>query len=235
MKPFSILTWALLFSTLAYAQEKPFKPVRGTVTADVGLAGGLLNTAVGLNNNATGISSGVLRFRYFDSPKLAFRIGAAVVNNRNEETQVLSPTATSNTIVKNSAIEFNLGVEKHFSGSNRLSTFVGADLLFGITGAGRNIENSNGDYSNLKNSNGGALRGSSNIGLRLITGADFYFARKLYLGTEVGLTFLSGKTKAVTRSVKNGNVVTETRLTEPGSTFTINPGVVTGIRLGFQF
>jgi hypothetical protein len=232
----------LILATISMnAQDKNFKPVPGSITAEVGLTGGLNNANFSLNggaNNTTGRSGGVLRFRYFNSADLGFRIGLAVRNTKNENNSLTGGpnnemiTATS----KNSGIEFNIGAEKHFAGTNRLSTYVGGDILFITNAASYEEINTNGNFNKFKSVDPTTnSRAGSSFGVRLVTGADFYIARKLYLGTEVGLSILSGKTKRASQSTKSGSLISETNIAEPGKTFNITPAVITGLRIGYQF
>ncbi len=236
-----ILTVAtLLLATISMnAQDKNYKPVPGTITAEVGLGGGLNNANFTLNSGSTGSPSreGVLRFRYFNSADLGFRVGFAVRNDKNEaKTATGIPTNEfATTVVKGNGFEINVGVEKHLTGTNRLSTYIGGDILFGMKRYAYDVNYSNGDYVQITNSNGSGLRSANTIGLRLITGADYYIARKLYLGTEVGINIVSGKTKKDVYKTKTGSVVTETPNGEPGKTFNITPAIITGIRIGYQF
>jgi hypothetical protein len=228
---------------------KSYKPQAGTVTAEFGLSGGLLETNLSLNNNA-----GLLRFRYFTSDDLAFRIGASLTN-RATTTNVYGATGTpqagvaGSKVTKGSGITLNLGVEKHLTGSDRLSTYIGADLIVTSTSAKENWDNFNGTNFNLgskrelkgENSVGG--KSTTGFGLRLVTGAEYYFVKNVYIGAELGFGFLASKFKDVkdqiTTAVTVGGTTTTTTTNNdrksPGKSFEFSPSVITGVRLGFQF
>ncbi len=234
------------------AEIKNYKPITGTITAEFGLTGGLMNTDLALNNNA-----GLLRFRYFLSNNLAARIGFSVTNKSNTK-NFYAPTGLpisglqGSLVTKNSGITINLGVEKHFKGSDRLSTYVGGDLLVFSSNASEKRENTNtagtsfqqGFSGNLKGSNASG-NASSGFGFRLVTGAEYYIVKNVYLGAELGFGFQSLKSKEITgqntTSVVNASfVITSTTTTpidikSPGKNSSIAPSVVTGIRIGFQF
>lgn len=225
-----------------------YKPVAGTVTAEFGLSGGLLNTGVNLNNNA-----GLLRFRYFASSDVAYRIGFAV-NNKSETDNYYGGTNNAQAgsrIRKNGGITINLGIEKHLTGSERLSTYVGADLLISLNSATEKWDNSDGNFytaglsREIKGFNtiGGGTNAGSGLGLRLVTGAEYYIVKNVYLGAELGFGFLSTKFKDIkdqtTTITTSGGTSTSTTVVadrkSPGKGFEVSPSIITGVRIGFQF
>ncbi len=231
-----------LFSAQAQVADEfneGYKPVKGTITTEVGLQGGLNNSNYNLNtgNNVSNDSAYVakapiLRFRYFLKDDLGLRLGFSARNAKNESSVGEGTTLVTKTL-KDSGFDINLGVEKHFKGSNRLSTYAGGDFLLGSIGASDETTSGNGNSTIIEGKRGNINAGNY-IGLRLFTGADYYFAKKLYLGVELGLAIISSKTKEQVTKVKVGNTVVETKTNE-GKSSAISPGVVGGIRLGYQF
>ena len=135
----------------------------------------------------------------------------------------------------------NLGVEKHFKGSERLSTFMGADLLIGTTKDYRetstNTPTATGTntFSNIiKNNNG-----STFFGLGLVSGADYYIAKKVYLGIEIGLQMLTASEKNRVQTIENNiaGVITSTETTNSpdNSAFLFISQINGGIKIGYQF
>jgi hypothetical protein len=225
-----ILTVATIFAFGAVnAQEKSdYKPTKGTVTTEVGLTGGLNNADFNLN-------TGVLKFRYFLKDDLGLRLGFATNSNKTEEVDNSDPTNVGTLTHKNSNTTFNLGIEKHFAGSDRLSTYAGADLLIGFRGA--STEYSENGYSyNVDGANEFTSGNYSNVagnffGVRLLTGADYYIAKKLFLGVEAGLNITSGKDKDIEISETGNPNVT----ISGGKRSTFSTSVIGGIRIGYQF
>ncbi len=233
MKKLVTLLAVIAFGFGANAQE--YKPTKGTVTTEVGVAGGLGETSVGLNE-------GIAKFRYFLKDNIALRLGLGFSSSNTESTSVaIAPaTVTTTTITKLSNRNFSLGAEKHFNGSDRLSTFIGADLLIGFNGASRTETDSDGPFYNISGANGlvaGSNRAGSIFGIRLVTGADYYIAKKLYLGVEVGLEYLSGTADAVSTSIKltPTGPTTETNVASEGKISGTNTNIVGGIKIGYQF
>ncbi|VXB42920.1 conserved exported hypothetical protein [Flavobacterium sp. 9AF] len=213
-----------VLTILAYqnsnAQEEiTYKPTTGTITTEVGLTGGLNNANFNLNG-------GVLKFRYFLKEDLGVRLGLGVYNSNDEDVTGQSPNQITYTD-KLSSNTIKLGIEKHFAGANRLSTYAGADLLvrFGKELDEENEEN--GDFQKTESKN-------SSFGVAIFTGADYYITQKVFLGVEAGLNFLSTKYKDEEYSFKNGNNTGSS--SDPGkkeSDFVSN--VFGGVRIGFQF
>ncbi|WP_309609943.1 outer membrane beta-barrel protein [Flavobacterium sp.] len=258
-----------IFAISTYAQDDKvggYKPCEGSVTTEVGLTGGLNNSGYDLNNGTLGAAP-MLRFRYFIKEDLGLRIGFSAFRNASEGTPtfttVTAPTPTPPTpnptsttsFIRQSSFDVNIGVEKHFAGTDRLSTYAGADLVFGTSGNNEEeTDNPSGDYTKLKNANrpfSAATVGppatpeiparfaETYFGVRLITGADYYIAKKLYLGVEVGLAFLSTTQKdtVLSSQTTTGSVVStsETTISPDNSGFEFSPRLSGGVRLGYQF
>lgn len=225
------------------AQAQDFKPAKGNVTTEFGLTGGLNDAKFELDN-------ALLRFRYFVKSDLAIRAGFSI-NTKNDTENVYglpnTPEADKVGYIKNNSTDFmiNLGVEKHFAGTDRLSPYVGADFLIGNSSRSASTENSDGsDYvegdhieiKGMNNLGGGTPEISSfNIGLRAVIGADYYIAKHLYLGAEAGLGFISNKGGKVTITETSGGVTDTQTVKSAGKNLGINTSVVSAIRIGFVF
>ena len=227
---------AAVFSANAQVNDefKTFKPLKGDVTAELGLAGGLNNADFTLNEG----TSGLLRFRYFATEKLAFRLGVSV--SATSETEKFYGTGIDlnregKAMTNSKGFLLNLGIEKHFTGTPRLSPYVAGDILFGVMGQKAKLENTDGN--SFVNAVSAETKGPGNFsfGLRGVVGADYYIAKHVYLGAEAGLGFLNsiaGKTETTTTI---GGTTTTVKTKSAGSTFELNPSVITGIRIGFVF
>lgn len=206
-----------------------YKPTKGTVTTEVGLTGGLNNANFALN-------TGVLKFRYFLKDDLGLRLGFATNSNKTESINNSNPSNVETTINRNSNVTLNLGVEKHFAGSDRLSTYGGADLLIGFRGAKTEYTENNYAYT-VNGANQNLATGTfsnnagSNFGVRLFTGADYYIAKKLFLGVEAGLNVLTGKNK----DIKITETATPDVTVAGGKNSGISTAIVGGVRIGYQF
>lgn len=211
-----------------------FKPHAGNVTSELGITGGLGNTGLSLNNN-----SGMLRFRYFIKDDLAIRLGANIAND-GSKTYAYGTGADEGRegFIKdrNTTILFNIGAEKHFAGTRRLSPYVAADFIIGNTSNHTTGENSTvgGLYANNYTFDAKTLNNTT-VGFRAVVGADYYIAKNVYLGVEAGLGYTTTKAGETEITITNNNVTTTVTNKTTGRTSSFTPGIVTGVRLGFAF
>ncbi|MFK7001090.1 hypothetical protein [Flavobacterium oreochromis] len=230
-----LLTAAAVFAFgFANAQES-YKPIKGTLTTEVGVTGGILDTNFGTINGAA-------KFRYFIKDDLAVRAGLGLGSNKREQNNITNqglPTEfTTTEVARTTNRVITLGAEKHFAGTDRLSTYVGADIVFGFTGAEYKVTRSNSNDSMTQvgavNNLGIIGNGSSTFGIRATVGADYYFTKKLYLGVEVGLGYNAGTQDAVETTTVIGNTTTVNKTGE-GKTSNTYTNAIGGLKLGFQF
>ena len=237
MKKVLLTVAAVMTFGLMNAQEETstsaYKPVKGTIATEVGLTGGLNNTDFALNSNAT---TSAVKFRYFFKDDMALRLGLGINSNKTETVDNSDPTNVATLINNNSNNVINLGIEKHFAGAERLSTYAGADLLIGFKGASAegtaNGYSLNVDGANLDPNTGNLVgNASTDLGFRLFTGADYYITKKVFLGVEAGLNFLASSQKDIE--------ITETGSPNEniagGKSGGFSTNVVGGVRIGFQF
>ncbi|EKT4551853.1 outer membrane beta-barrel protein [Flavobacterium psychrophilum] len=228
MKKVLLTAIAVFAFGFANAQENnSYKPKKESITTEVGLTGGL-------NNANFDLSTGVLKFRYFLKDDLALRAGFGL-GSKKQETITGPDVNPTTTTLKNSNTQINLGVEKHFAGSDRLSTYAGVDLLIGFKGASKNVAEQNGNYQNTTGANGAGAKAGNFFGLRLLTGADYYIAKKVFLGVEIGLDIVTSKDKDIDVETKIGSAVVNSPTLKGASTFQTQTGVVGGVRIGYQF
>lgn len=233
MKKIILGVVALTTMGVANAQSE-FKPYKGDVTTEFGLSGGLWDSNFELNENNG--AAGLLRFRYFAKDNMAFRFGLNVSSAKETENVYGGVDDENKGTYKSSATALlvNLGVEKHFAGTERLSPYIGGDLLFN-TGNQKTVwDNATSNGSSYDEDNNGSRKGPGTIGvgLRGVVGADYYFAKRVYLGAEAGLGFLYSKAGKTTIKENDDPTVT---LKSAGSEFELSPSVITGVRIGFVF
>lgn len=221
---------ALALAGAVNAQE--IKPTAGDVTAEVGVTGGIINTDFELSNAA---GKGFFKARYFSTDKLAYRISFGL-NTNSDKKDKMGTDMTGKTVNSSSDFLVGFGLEKHFTGTDRLSPYVGGELLLGFDSKKNtdetNYTNGNYDKTVIKGANG------FGFGARGVFGADYYFAKKVFLGVEAGLQLMytsTGKT-VTTSETKTGAVVTTTNTEVPGGNkFNISSQLTAGLRLGFVF
>lgn len=227
-----LLSLSVAFLGLA-AQAQDFKPAKGDVTTEFGLAGGLNNAEFDLNE-------GLLRFRYFVKSDLAIRAGFNVRTNNNTDNiygAIGSPNENKVGYNKNNEtnLMINLGVEKHFAGTDRLSPYVGADFLIGNSSKKESRENTLGGVYAENEQFEKKGPNAFGFGLRGVIGADYYIAKRLYLGAEAGFGFMSAKDGKTTVTTTTGGTTTTVTQKSAGKNFNINSSIITAVRVGFVF
>ena len=210
------------------------KPTGGTVTAEVGLQGAINNIAIAPIGGA--------RLRYFLGDNLAARLSLNLQSQSQTDRVFENRDGTGGVgEEKNTFFLFGFrpGVEYHFAGGEKLSTFAGAQLILDITSAKTTRNNYvGGGYSpNFTQT----VDGQSNLGakgttfgLGLYSGFDWYFTEKVYLGIEWGLNFASTSNSDVTITTSAGGITTiqKTAGSKAGGLEVSSVGI---LRLGYQF
>ncbi|MFD3001130.1 hypothetical protein ACFS7Z_12200 [Pontibacter toksunensis] len=202
------------------------------------------NGTLSLNN-----SINQLKFRYFAAQNLAVRLGmnGSRVSNVSENS---NPYGTNSYRFKDerssTTIGMNLGVEKHFTGTKRLSPYLGADFAIvkksteqeinegqvttTITGGWREFTPYQNGYSYTYHE-----RGYTTYGINLVTGFDFYMAKNFFFGYEMNFGFSQKsmeelevkQTGSSNSPSENGNI--------KNSSFSFGPSLMNGVRIGYVF
>lgn len=219
---FIILLSLLLFPLLVQAQEETetsnseneyLKPDYGMFTIEYNM--GLGDNPISLEN---------VRARYFIDYNLALRAGL-VLDYRNE-----SPD--ENTDINSTRAGIKAGLEFHLDGTKRLSPYFGFEGRFISQGYNEKFTNpGTGATSELR---GGLSSGEvafTEYGGSLLAGADFYVAKNLYLGLELGLDII-GQSDSDVEQDASGTV---TKLSDGGSRFRIGFNALNFFRIGYAF
>jgi len=225
---------------------KQYKPVSGDLLAEIGLfagAGGITGGVTSLSQSPFNAQTPMLKFRYFLQDQIAVRLGFNYTQNSNT-TKINDPLGTGSVKQMNSVFGLNVGLEKHFTGTGRLSTYAGGDLLFQTVGVSEKRDNTtngttftNGASSTYKGTNAaGTANGSMGFGVRAVVGADYYFVDKVYLGAEFGWGFIASKNSKTTSDITPaGGPTVSTTNSSTGGSFNLAPTLTAGLRLGFRF
>lgn len=207
MKKLLVLAGIALLGFNANAQEE-FKPKAGNLTTEVAVQGLINNMSFNIQDQAFG-NGAMFKARYFKADNLAYRV--LVFANVESETTKADPDDLKE---NKFGLGLGFGMEKHFAGTERLSPYVGFDGIVGFDSS-KSEQGSN----ETKGPN------SFRIGVRGVFGADYYVAKKLYLGLEGGLGLFyrsTGETEV------NG-----TTTNKGGNSFSFAPSLVGGVRVGF--
>lgn len=225
MKKLGLLVSGIVLTTALMAQ----KPESGAPST--------LEGQFGWNASTLSFNAPSLRYRYFFQDNIAFRVTLGINNTstsynffENEET---NSGSTGTYEARNNGLTFGFGGEYHFAGTNRLSPYVGTDIMFGtgkITSEGLNTDGSVfiDDYSQSFEI------GTSMFGVNFVAGTDFYFAENFYFGLELGLGWATNKQKeGISTATFGGNTFISKSNEETTSDFGNN--VISTFRLGWRF
>ncbi|RAU83942.1 hypothetical protein [Pontibacter arcticus] len=212
------------------------------------------NGTLSLNN-----SINQLKFRYFTTPNLAIRLGFNG-NRVNDFSENSTPYGTNPSIYKNerssTTLGVNLGIEKHFAGTRRLSPYVGADLII----ENKTSENEITNGQTVRTITGGWQtstfypantsypynnpsytvysydeRGFFRYGINLVSGFDFYMAKNFFFGYEVNFGFSQKTLQDLEIKTSNSdNSPIENREVKDTS-FSFGPSLMNGVRVGYVF
>lgn len=165
-----------------------------------------------LGGNPIGMDG--IRLRLFNADgtgAVRVRIGLGGTNDVTVRSQSEVVPNTSKTVVpelydtkKSFNFSIRPGYEIHFEGTDRLSPYVGAELLFAtgsetltkeFHGASTTADNNIEAASKWSTWEAERKRGTTTFGLNAVAGFDFYFVDNLYLGAEIGFGFQNKKHK----------------------------------------
>lgn len=219
----------------AYAQ----KPAAGDKTAEVSFTGAGLNSF--------NYTTPELRFRYFASENLAYRLRLSLGSTSTTDKEKVNTGGTTEVEVErkvSSGFNINItpGIEKHFAGTAKLSPYYGAQLNFGFgTASSVALTNATGGgpgaYTGVATGNKAENKTGSTLGLGISTfmGADYYITDGIFVGGEFGLG-LFGLT-SVGEGENSTTVGSTTTTTKTGTSSSFDLfGVTSGnVRLGFRF
>jgi hypothetical protein len=191
--------------------------------------------------------------------KLALRLGVNADRNASliEQNNPYGTTPTFYEQEKSSTtIGLNLGLEKHFKGTRRLSPFIGADL---------SISNKTSQQETKENQVTTKIKGAwSSIttvpvfnpftgttsyqqvsqpeefaffryGVNLVSGFDFYVSRNFFFGYEFSFGISKTQYKDVEYTRTGGTSTNYNNLDDDRSTFEFGSKLFNGIRLGYAF
>lgn len=224
-----LITLAAL-SSFAIANAQDFKPVAGKVALELNVASPFAaSTPFSLPQYG-------FKARYFIADQWVARLGF-----NWDLTNTTTPIVLSNGIDNEEETTFNYtmsivpGIEKHFAGTDRLSPYIGALIPISFASSENVSYAGLSSASKIKTTVQNAT-GFTSVGLGLLSGADFYFIKSLYLGVEFGLTlsYATQKDKETSYEVTGGTAIPKETV-DGGSTFKITPAANAAFRLGYWF
>ncbi len=237
-----------LVAGVATATQAQYRPAGGEKSLEVNFAP--------LGGNPVSISG--IKLRSFSSQESAFRLGLFIgVSNSKTITQDEDTNDDGEQIAleladtdRSFSIAIQPGIERHLTGTDRLSPYLGGFVNIGYTSTTSITENQIelGDVGdpNLSVGSSTSRGGTLNLGLNAVAGFDYYVAEHLYLGSEIGFGFafnrdLVNKVEDVYAELNDAGDRYVERTEENESTvgnkssWQIGPNVIAQLRLGWLF
>ncbi|MEO5584044.1 MAG: hypothetical protein ABIQ75_01195 [Flavobacteriales bacterium] len=237
MKRHLLAVTALVAAIASTQAQEQYRPVGGEGNLELMIAplGGSPVTMAGI------------KYRHFGSATSAFRMG--IFLGYQNKTTITQDEATNPNMLelkkKESGINISLqpGIEKHMTGTDRLSPYIGGYVDLNYSTTNKTVETQL-DLNIDKREVGYTkdTKGSLGIGLNAVAGFDYYLAKSLYFGTELGFGFAATmpmKSKSETVAANSDNTGTATTNTDGKkdnvSSIQVGPNVVGQFRLGWIF
>lgn len=185
--------------------------------------------------------NGGIKYRKFSSENKAFRLGlnisylrdVMITQQENDDFDLLELKDKASII----ETALTIGTEKHFNGTKRLSPYIGFQGLLLYKTTSYKEENQDGSsiyYEKFINDEDAAGAGHMGVGIGFLAGFDYYFAKHLYLGVELGYGVSYAK-KLKFKYINEDNSDLDFEA-ESGSTISVSPYLANGnLRLGWIF
>ena len=181
-----------------------------------------------LGNSPLKISG--LKGRYFLSDSRALRMNLFLGGSRSNQKQVAENSNGDEVLLDNITSNFDFsikpGYEIHFAGSEKFSPYLGGEMLFAAKSNKTVAQFLDAADDKVKSK---STTGSVTLGMNLLTGCDYYFTSKIFLGAELGLGFAYDPPSS-TRTVSGNN---STRIRNNNSSFKWGPNYIASIRIGY--
>lgn len=229
MKKLAILVGAIALTGSTFAQK-------ATTDAPFSLEGQL-----GFNASTLSFNAPAIRARYFVADNIAVRLTFGM----NKTSETFNYFETENTNTGASGTEINkvggwnlaLGGEYHFAGTDRLSPYAGLDIMFGGGSTTSEWSNYDGFGYNADYKRDTEAK-TSDLGVNLVAGTDYYFAENFYIGMELGIGFGSTTVKEgtdVSSDVIAATTVTVENTSNEEKYSTLGNNFIGNFRLGWRF
>ena len=180
--------------------------------------------------NDVNLMGGQLRGVYVLSERIELKLGLGFGINKENEDNGQSGDAWEATSTRTSNFSINPGFSYTFEGTKKLEPYVGAELGFGLT-ASKQVNETNG----YKQTNKNKIQGLNTFEFLALTGFNYFFAKNIFIGVEVGLGVGANFDKgSYTETVENGKT---TKVEDESDTAELefSPKVVPTMRLGWAF
>jgi len=228
-----VLAVTAVIACIATAQaQTQYRPAGGEKNLKLMVAplGGSPITLAGIKYRSFGSATSAMRLSVF----LGFQNKNTVLQDEDGPAMLSELTKKESTIT----IALQPGIEKHLTGTDRLSPYFGGYLDLSFSSKNKKTEtqlpNNKVGYDETK---GGDL----GFGLNAVAGFDYYFAQSLYLGTELGFGVaatmpMANKTESLGLNADGNETTTSGDSKQDNvNSIQLGPNVVGQLRLGWLF
>ncbi len=178
-------------SSLLVSETADYKATAGSHSLEINF--NPANIFANAQNNQFGLFNGAIKYRKFSDDTHAFRllVGLSYLNQSivTQQEDRDNGDLELRDHIKIFGLTFQPGFEKHFDITPRVSPYVGMEALmrYRTTNYISEYQDSQIIYQeSWRNDPSAAGAGYILLGGGLIAGVDYYFAKKLYIGLEVG-------------------------------------------------
>ena len=199
MKKILLSVCLIATSVFAFAQ----KPADGDNSLTFGITG--INTIALTTPHYTN----TLLYKHYMSNGLAARVGINIGTSSSS-----TSTVNGGDSLKSSSMNWalTLGVQKAFKGTDKLETYIGADLMLG-GGSSSNTTNFSSTFK-VENKAGSTFK----FGIIPCIGMNYYIASWLAVGAEFGWGFVSSSTAAGSQTTTISGTSTTTNTGKSSNT-----------------
>ncbi|MDR0414358.1 MAG: hypothetical protein LBH84_02975 [Prevotellaceae bacterium] len=173
----------MLSALMATAQTGSIKPEKGAFLLEAGIAPFAEEGSIQLQE-------GQLKAVYMTSDKVGLRIGLGFNSTSASEDNGLKGDEKAKAKTSASEISFTPGLIRYFSGAEKLSPYIGAELILATESNRATMEAE--DYKLVIKNDGGLM---NTVGLGVFSGFNYYFAKTLYVGAEINISLRSKSLK----------------------------------------
>lgn len=233
MKRHVLAVTALLAGIASTQAQEQYRPVGGEKNLELMVAplGGSPVTMAGIKYRHFGSATSAMRLGVF----LGYQNKTTILQDEDSKTNKLELKKKESSIT----VAIQPGLEKHMTGTDRLSPYIGGYLDLNFTTKNTKEET---QLTDTKMGYDQTKKASLGFGLNAVAGFDYYLAKSLYFGTELGFGVVAtmpmkNKTETVTLDATSGNEVTTSGDSKKDnvSSIQVGPNVVGQLRLGWLF
>jgi len=222
----------MIFTSSVNAQDKEssFKPVPGSNGLEISFDPSAIFATGG---NQFSLQNSLIKYRKFTTETSVLRLSANVSYGSNVKITQQEDQFPDALELKRKRRNYGLtllpGIEKHFTGTDRLSPYIGAEALIGY-----HLYSDKREYQDIKDvETVKTTDGIFLLGVGVLAGVDYYIAESLYLGIELkyGMTYNNQLKTKTTDSGDDDNDLERNN----GSSFSFSPSITGNFRIGWNF